>query len=361
MARDAGAAKLPREFDRETSHAALPEGLSKELAQLLAASIAKHAATKGPPGSVPTGSDLASLASLVSSVAARRGLSPTFKDGLSALAYEQPPKPYEPQPKPYLGQASTEPHPDDEPMPIPSTWREPPPSDDDRWYRQQMGAAVMGLVAGLMVVVPAVLWLSGRLGGPQKAKGVTETAMAEARSAEIKVVKVPTRQLERPPEVATPYVTAAIEPRATLEAVRPAPPPVVVAQPIPVPAPVAALPPPVAKAPPPVAAAPVVAVPPPIAVRAPEPPRLRFEDVRAQAQRRIDVGDVMGAREILAGSEPVSPGQVAFALAETYDPNMLAAWGTRGISADVDKARALYRRAQDLGISHAQSRLQELR
>ena len=29
------------------------------------------------------------------------------------------------------------------------------------WYRQQMGAALLGLAAGLMIVVPAVLWMSG--------------------------------------------------------------------------------------------------------------------------------------------------------------------------------------------------------
>ena len=50
---------------------------------------------------------------------------------------------------------------DDEPMPIPSTWRQPLAQDDDRWFRQQMCATVLGLIAGLMIVVPAVLWLSG--------------------------------------------------------------------------------------------------------------------------------------------------------------------------------------------------------
>ena len=54
-------------------------------------------------------------------------------------------------------------------MPIPSTWRQPAAHDDDRWFRQQMGAAVLGLIAGLMIVVPAVLWLSGWF-GPQEAK-----------------------------------------------------------------------------------------------------------------------------------------------------------------------------------------------
>ena len=50
-----------------------------------------------------------------------------------------------------------------------------------------------------------------------------------------------------------------------------------------------------------------------------------------------------------------------FALAETYDPNMLAAWGTRGVAADVAKARALYRKALSLGAERAQVRLDALR
>jgi hypothetical protein len=35
--------------------------------------------------------------------------------------------------------------------------------DELRWYRQQLGAAALGLLAGLIIVVPAVLWLSGFL------------------------------------------------------------------------------------------------------------------------------------------------------------------------------------------------------
>jgi TPR repeat protein len=50
-----------------------------------------------------------------------------------------------------------------------------------------------------------------------------------------------------------------------------------------------------------------------------------------------------------------------FALAETYDPNMLAAWGVRGVTADVMKAKALYFKARDLGIVRAQMRLEQLR
>jgi TPR repeat protein len=40
---------------------------------------------------------------------------------------------------------------------------------------------------------------------------------------------------------------------------------------------------------------------------------------------------------------------------------MLAAWGTRGVTADVTKAKSLYARARDLGITRAQMRLDQLR
>jgi TPR repeat protein len=46
-----------------------------------------------------------------------------------------------------------------------------------------------------------------------------------------------------------------------------------------------------------------------------------------------------------------------FMLAETYDPNMLASWQTRGITANPERARALYQKARDLGEGRAQQRL----
>ena len=124
--------------------------LTQELAQLLAASIAQG--QTGQRAGTPTGAELASLAALVSASQNQRSMAPSFKDGLSSLSYSPPPRASSGQ-----GVQLTEHHHDDEPMPIPSTWRQPTVNNDDRWYRQQMSAAVLGLVAGLMVVVPAVL------------------------------------------------------------------------------------------------------------------------------------------------------------------------------------------------------------
>jgi hypothetical protein len=121
--------------------------LTQELAQLLAALIAQNQANKG---GAPTNAEVTSLANLVSAAAARRTIPPASNDGLSTLSYMQPAA----APPLELGH-------DDEPMPIPSTWLQPSARDDDRCFHQQISAAVLGLIGGLMIVVPAVLWLSG--------------------------------------------------------------------------------------------------------------------------------------------------------------------------------------------------------
>jgi hypothetical protein len=287
--------------------------LTQELAQLLAASIAQG--QTGQRAGTPTGAELASLAALVSASQNQRAMAPSFKDGLSSLSYTPPPRASSGQ-----GVQLTEHHHDDEPMPIPSTWRQPTVNNDDRWYRQQMSAAVLGLVAGLMVVVPAVLWLSGWLGGPQTRASVARQPAAEHKTADLRIpdvtpVRVQVRPIERT-EVAAQYVAAAVEPRPTT-------------------------------------------IEPPPAV---EPPRSKVDDLLAQAERRIESGDIPGAREMLASSsEGTASGPIIFALAETYDPNMLAAWGTRGVAADVTKAKSLYFKARDLGVVRAQVRLEQLK
>jgi hypothetical protein len=327
-----------READVQFLHA--PAGnLTQELAQLLAASIAQNQANRGR-GGAPTNAELTSLANLVAAASVQRTLAPVFKDGLSALSYSQPRSAPAPQsdaaPQLELGH-------DDEPMPIPSTWRQPPPQDDDRWFRQQMGAAVLGLIAGLMIVVPAVLWLSGYFSpqkpGPTVAGRVAPAAIdakaaPEAKPADVKTVKVQVRpvdqarSIERPPEKAAQFVTGSVEP--------------------PRPVPVEVRPPP----PPPISV--------PTAARLVDP-KARIEELLAHAAQRIESGDVTGAREMLAGADDGAQGSISFALAETYDPNMLAAWGTRGVAADAAKARTLYRKAFGLGVARAQNRLDALK
>ena len=49
-----------------------------------------------------------------------------------------------------------------------------------------------------------------------------------------------------------------------------------------------------------------------------------------------------------------------FSLAETYDSNMLSAWGTVGIKGDAAKAKELYAKALAGGVEEANARLKAL-
>jgi hypothetical protein len=333
--------------------------LTQELSQILDQTIAQTRVGKPAPGAAATGTQFTNLVALVTTATqTQRGHQhqPFVRDGLSALTWTRPAQPVAPPPpppgpvlapppaglmatpaSPFMaplppaanGLLVSEPH-DEEPMPIPSTWRQPTHADDDKWYRQQLGAAGLGLLAGLVVVVPAVLWLSGFLGGGSQAKTTRQQAGRDASTvtvAQVKAVKV---------------AAATVEPRI-----------VVTAPPAPVDEPVAPAPQPraVVVEPPPSVVA-VVPVPKPV-----EPPRSRADELLSQAKRRIESGDIAGARDILQAPETVSSKDMTFLLAETYDPNMLASWQTRGVTANPARARSLYQKARDMGDSRAQQRL----
>jgi hypothetical protein len=74
----------------------------------------------------------------------------------------------------------------------------------------------------------------------------------------------------------------------------------------------------------------------------------------------VSSGDVIGARDMLAAAKDCAHGLVTFALAETYDPNMLSALGSRGVTSDVVRAKALYGKALELGVAKANARLEGL-
>jgi outer membrane biosynthesis protein TonB len=86
----------------------------------------------------------------------------------------------------------------------------------------------------------------------------------------------------------------------------------------------------------------------------------RVEELLADATRLISIGDIRGARKVLAAPETAQSGSLTFLLAETYDPNILPAT-LKGAMADPARARALYRKAQDLGDGRAQGRLDALK
>src|SRR5262249_47372742 len=91
-----------------------------------------------------------------------------------------------------------------------------------------------------------------------------------------------------------------------------------------------------------------------------DPSKAPINALLVQAAQCIEIGDVTAARELLVGADDGGQGAILFALAETYDPNMLAAWGTRDVVADAGKARSLYEKAFGLGVARAQNRLDAL-
>ncbi len=168
------------------------------------------------------------------------------------------------------------------------------------------------------------------------------------------------------------------EPAATPP--QPAPAPEVAAAPLPVPQ----APPTIAPAPPQVAALP--SVPPPVTPAAPTPatptpaaivpepvapPAIAtppavdttstspWASVVADSRQRIRAGDVAGGRQLLSRPVAAEDPDAILALAETYDPNMLAAWGVMA-SADVATARRLYSKALNAGVETARNRLKGL-
>ncbi len=86
----------------------------------------------------------------------------------------------------------------------------------------------------------------------------------------------------------------------------------------------------------------------------PRPPT--DEQQFASVEELLRNGDIAGARLYLEHLGAA----VAFRLAETYDPERLAAWQAVGIPADPMKARELYERALAGGVTEAQERLDRL-
>jgi len=79
------------------------------------------------------------------------------------------------------------------------------------------------------------------------------------------------------------------------------------------------------------------------------------------AQRLMSEGDFSAARKVLEDRVLATTPAARFLLAETYDPNFLAARGVRSVRAEVPRAIELYREALDGGISAARQRLTALR
>jgi hypothetical protein len=81
----------------------------------------------------------------------------------------------------------------------------------------------------------------------------------------------------------------------------------------------------------------------------------------ARASLLLSQGNIGAARTVLDRAAETVSAPALFALAETYDPIILAAWGTFGTQGDAAKARELYARAFAGGVQEAGDRLNALR
>jgi len=81
----------------------------------------------------------------------------------------------------------------------------------------------------------------------------------------------------------------------------------------------------------------------------------------SRASLLLSQGNVGTARIVLERAAETGSAPALFALAETYDPATLAAWGTFGTQGDVAKARELYAKAFAGGVREAGDRLNALR
>lgn len=79
-----------------------------------------------------------------------------------------------------------------------------------------------------------------------------------------------------------------------------------------------------------------------------------------RARELLSHGDIVGARRLAEFAATDSSGAALFMLAETYDPDRLARWRTRGIKPDPERARTLYRRAAEAGAPGTEARLSAL-
>ena len=79
-----------------------------------------------------------------------------------------------------------------------------------------------------------------------------------------------------------------------------------------------------------------------------------------RAKALVGRGNIRAARDVLERAAETGSARATFALAETYDPNVLATWKRRGTQGDVTKARDLYARAYEGGIKAAKDRSQAL-
>ena len=104
---------------------------------------------------------------------------------------------------------------------------------------------------------------------------------------------------------------------------------------------------------------------PPAAPPAPAPAARRLDPdelatLLKRAQGLLDMGDLSGARLLLARAADAHEAKAAFILAQTYDPAVIGTPDERSIAPDPEAARLWYQKAAQFGSQEAQLRLAQM-
>jgi hypothetical protein len=82
-----------------------------------------------------------------------------------------------------------------------------------------------------------------------------------------------------------------------------------------------------------------------------------FARLMSRASALVGQGDIGAARAVLERAAETGSASALFALAETFDPVVLSAWGTFGTLGDIARAQDLYAKALAGGVEQAKDRL----
>jgi|GEM_PF-5048207 len=249
---------------------------------------------------------------------------------------------------------------DEPPIPLPTAWRKKPVQVDARSsLGDQTWAGIIGVAVGLFVILPAILFLTGQ-----------KLELPDISAAAIMSPPV-SDQANRPPLRNTASVsewpTGSPEKNAQPSVPSPGTPSsdavassaVASVEIVPVTIPVKTTDISVTR---PQSARGTDAREPTTGTDAPKPSGAPSSHLPTldEARKAIDAGRIQEARRLLALVASSGNPQAVFALAETYDPNILAAWGTTGIAADPAKSRLFYKMALSLGLENSRQRLKAL-
>ena len=246
------------------------------------------------------------------------------------------------------------------PEPMPMSWLSPIQPQPQGAMMRHLSGAALGLTVGLVLAVPAVLWQKGRIdpvGSVAQIAANFGLAAASPKAAVMTEVREPVVDIVRtvPRLESMPVsVPASVPVSVPVEIARPAPAPAA-REPVAASASVVTTLKPALAEPQPVISQPV----PPAQVVLSE--AAKAEALLEDARRLVGDGDFRTARSMLEDQLVSSMPAARFLLAETYDPNYLAARGVRSVRAEVPRAMELYRLALDGGIEAARQRINALR